>query len=90
METYVHRSGRTGRAGRQGVAITLYTRNQEGTMKEIERKTGNTFTRVGAPQPADLVKASAVSATMKLDAVPAANLAFFEESAKAVLAKRGT
>lgn len=90
VETYVHRSGRTGRAGRQGVAITLYTRNQEGTMKEIERRTGNTFTRVGAPQPADLVAASAVEARLTLESVHVDNLEHFKKSAEEVLATRCT
>lgn len=34
-EAYVHRSGRTGRAGRKGVCITLYTPRQRGSLGEI-------------------------------------------------------
>lgn len=35
-EYYVHRIGRTGRAGKEGVAVTLYTPRQRNKLKEIE------------------------------------------------------
>jgi ATP-dependent RNA helicase DDX21 len=59
VESYVHRSGRTGRAGSKGVCITLYTKQQEYILTEIERRVGNTFIRIGPPQPRDLVKVRA-------------------------------
>jgi ATP-dependent RNA helicase RhlE len=34
-ETYVHRIGRTGRAGRQGIGITLLTPDQQGDVKKL-------------------------------------------------------
>lgn len=36
-ETYLHRIGRTGRAGQEGIAVTLVGPDDEGTMREIER-----------------------------------------------------
>ncbi len=39
-EDYVHRIGRTGRAGTSGVAFSLVTRNQAGLLKKIERANG--------------------------------------------------
>ena len=50
VETYVHRSGRTGRAGSKGVCITLFKHNQKGILDEIAQATNNTFKRIGAPQ----------------------------------------
>jgi ATP-dependent RNA helicase DDX21 len=50
VDTYVHRSGRTGRAGAKGTCITLFTRQQENVIKQIETATKNKFTRIGAPQ----------------------------------------
>jgi superfamily II DNA/RNA helicase len=38
-EDYVHRIGRTGRAGRQGVAISLASGKDVGTVRQIERYT---------------------------------------------------
>jgi superfamily II DNA/RNA helicase len=39
-ETYIHRSGRTGRAGHTGVCITLVGRKHEERIPWIERKAG--------------------------------------------------
>lgn len=39
-ETYVHRIGRTGRAGKSGVAISLTTRGQDARMRAVEALTG--------------------------------------------------
>ncbi|CAM9259489.1 unnamed protein product [Ascophyllum nodosum] len=68
-ESYVHRSGRTGRAGRKGMCITLYTPRQRGGLGEIERHIGNAFSWRGAPQPDDIVNASAGAAMEDIRAV---------------------
>ena len=49
-EDYVHRIGRTGRAGNTGRAITLFTTAEEHSMKAIERLTGQTVERVVRPE----------------------------------------
>ena len=48
-EDYVHRIGRTGRAGQKGRAITLVTPGDEITMRTIERLTGQKVERVLLP-----------------------------------------
>ena len=48
-EDYVHRIGRTGRAGNKGRAITLLTSAEEHTMRAIERLTGQPVERVLLP-----------------------------------------
>ena len=40
-ETYVHRIGRTGRAGHEGVAISLVDHGEKGFLRNIEKLTGN-------------------------------------------------
>ena len=40
VETYVHRSGRTGRAGRPGTCITFYKQNQEYLLQNITKRAG--------------------------------------------------
>jgi ATP-dependent RNA helicase RhlE len=48
-EDYVHRIGRTGRAGNTGRAITLVAPRDEPSMRAIERMTGQTVERVLLP-----------------------------------------
>jgi ATP-dependent RNA helicase RhlE len=48
-EDYVHRIGRTGRAGNKGRAITLVTSAEEHTMRAIERLTGQKVERILLP-----------------------------------------
>ena len=47
-DDYVHRIGRTGRAGATGIAITLATREDARTVAAIEKLTGTKIARVGA------------------------------------------
>ena len=42
-EYYVHRIGRTGRAGNEGVAITLFTPRQKSQLKDLEKLTKSTI-----------------------------------------------
>ncbi|KAE9614855.1 hypothetical protein Lal_00036083 [Lupinus albus] len=45
-EIFVHRSGRTGRAGKKGAAILVYTSDQTRAVKTIERDVGCRFTEL--------------------------------------------
>lgn len=38
VDWYVHRIGRTGRAGNEGIAVTLYTAEEVKWLKNIENK----------------------------------------------------
>jgi len=57
-ETYIHRSGRTARAGREGTCITFYTIKQKNLVQMIESQAGIKFTKIGVPQPEQVIKAS--------------------------------
>ncbi|BAJ00819.1 DEAD/DEAH box helicase [Shewanella violacea] len=48
-EDYVHRIGRTGRAGKSGVAISLVSREEERTLYDIETLIGKKLPRVTIP-----------------------------------------
>jgi ATP-dependent RNA helicase RhlE len=48
-EDYVHRIGRTGRAGNTGRAITLFTAAEEHSMRAIEKLMGQSVERVHLP-----------------------------------------
>ncbi|KAL1307689.1 hypothetical protein HN51_049583 [Arachis hypogaea] len=45
-EIFVHRSGRTGRAGKKGTAILVYTEDQSRAVKTIERDVGCRFSEL--------------------------------------------
>ncbi|WP_076407498.1 DEAD/DEAH box helicase [Shewanella sp. UCD-KL12] len=48
-EDYVHRIGRTGRAGKSGVAISLVSREEERTLYDIEKLIGKKISRITIP-----------------------------------------
>ncbi|KAL8275577.1 hypothetical protein Esti_000528 [Eimeria stiedai] len=50
VETYIHRAGRTGRAGRRGVALLFYGKGDADFLAQIEKEGGFVFKRVGFPQ----------------------------------------
>jgi ATP-dependent RNA helicase DeaD len=49
VESYTHRSGRTGRAGRTGISISIITQKFEEKVRQIERKTKAVFTKKTIP-----------------------------------------
>src|SRR5690349_1183833 len=53
-ETYVHRIGRTGWAGREGVAITLVEPREHRLLRDIERTIGQPLSIEGLPTVADV------------------------------------
>lgn len=48
-ESYVHRIGRTGRAGKKGIAMLFVTPRESGQLKNIERTTKRKVDRMDAP-----------------------------------------
>ncbi|MBU2701926.1 ATP-dependent RNA helicase DeaD [Sporomusaceae bacterium BoRhaA] len=55
-ESYVHRIGRTGRAGRKGIAITFIQPREYRQLKLIERATKTRIVRRALPSPADILE----------------------------------
>ncbi|VFQ99616.1 unnamed protein product [Cuscuta campestris] len=54
-EDYIHRSGRTGRAGNSGVAVMFYD-PKKSNISKIEKDSGVKFEMMAAPQPAEVAK----------------------------------
>ena len=48
-EVYIHRSGRTGRAGKKGISITLIHLREKGKLREVERTINKTFIKKDVP-----------------------------------------
>lgn len=53
-EVYIHRIGRTGRAGKTGVAITLLSPKEKRRMREVEAITKQTITKMELPTVSDI------------------------------------
>jgi ATP-dependent RNA helicase DeaD len=48
-EVYIHRSGRTGRAGKHGISIAIIHSRERGKLKSVERKLKRTFEQRPVP-----------------------------------------
>jgi ATP-dependent RNA helicase DeaD len=49
IESYTHRSGRTGRAGKTGISICIINSKEIGKIRQIERIIGKKFTKAEVP-----------------------------------------
>lgn len=56
-ETYIHRAGRTARAGKAGVCITFWTLKHKQALQSISFRAGVQFKTIGIPQPEDVIRA---------------------------------
>ena len=56
FEIYIHRSGRTGRAGKKGVSIAIVHTREMRKIREIEKKTQIVFLREDVPSGMDICK----------------------------------
>ncbi|KAJ0238191.1 DEAD-box ATP-dependent RNA helicase 7 [Hirschfeldia incana] len=88
VEDYIHRSGRTGRAGNTGVAVMLYDSRKSGVSR-IEKQSGIKFEHVSAPQPNDIAKAVGMEAAEKITQVCDTVVPAFLAAAKELLESSG-
>ena len=56
VESYTHRSGRTGRAGRKGTSIAIIHTRERSKMRNIEKEIGKKFVEGEIPTPQDICK----------------------------------
>ena len=68
-ETYIHRSGRTGRAGKTGISIAIIHGRETRKLKEIERKHGISFKKELVPNGVDICKNRLYSLIDKIEKV---------------------
>ena len=55
-EVYIHRSGRTGRAGKKGVSVAIINGRNMRKLKDIERVSGISFNKKDVPNGLDICK----------------------------------
>ncbi|GAB1295177.1 Nucleolar RNA helicase 2 [Apodemus speciosus] len=90
VESYIHRSGRTGRAGRTGVCICFYQHKEEYQLAQVEQKAGIKFKRIGVPSATEIIKASSKDAIRQLlDSVPPTAIGHFKQSAEKLIEEKG-
>lgn len=53
-ESYIHRSGRTARAGASGTCITFYNNKNEHLIDQIGEQAGIAMERISKPRPQDV------------------------------------
>ena len=88
-ETFVHRSGRTGRAGKEGTAILMHTPYQKRTLDVLQRELGCKFESIDPPSAADVLRSSAEQAALKLLNVHPDVRAIFMPTAEKLLSEQG-
>ena len=54
IETYTHRSGRTGRAGKTGLSMVIITKSEQRKIKSIEKMIQKQFVKKEIPQGMDI------------------------------------
>lgn len=88
-DAYVHRSGRTGRAGRTGICISLYEPRDRHYLQVVERSTGIKFKRVGIPSILNVAESSSADAIKSLESIPADVIEHFKVYAEELIEKKG-
>lgn len=89
-ETFVHRSGRTGRAGKEGNAILMFTGSQRRTVKSLERDVGCHFEFISPPQVEEVLESSADQVVATLQGVHPESIQFFLPTAQKMIEEQGT
>ncbi|KAF4363120.1 hypothetical protein F8388_009786 [Cannabis sativa] len=89
-ETFVHRSGRTGRAGKEGSAILMFTSNQRRTIRSLERDVGCKFEFVSPPSIDEVLGSSADHVVATLSGVHPESIKYFTPTAQKLIDEQGT
>ena len=56
IENYIHRSGRTGRAGKKGTSIAIVHTREKSKIRQVERQLGKEFVAGEMPTPQEICK----------------------------------
>jgi ATP-dependent RNA helicase DDX21 len=90
-DTYVHRSGRTGRAGAKGISVLLFQQNQARDIVRIERSLGHgfKFDLQGPPSSEAALNAAAKTSAIACQSVADETAEYFKEAASSLLANSG-
>jgi len=87
VDTYVHRSGRTGRAGRKGTSVLLFDSDQARDIVKIEKSLGHgfKFELSGPPSVESALEAAAKTSAFACNSIPDETAEHFKSAAMALL-----
>ena len=85
----MHRSGRTGRAGKEGNAILMFTSSQRRTVRSLERDVGCKFEFVSPPAIEEVLESSAEHVVATLSGVHPESIEFFTPTAQKLIEEQG-
>ncbi len=68
-EIYIHRSGRTGRAGKRGISITLIHLREKGKLRQVEKKVNKSFTQKPVPSGKEICEKQLFSLIDKVEKI---------------------
>jgi len=88
-EAYIHRSGRTGRAGRQGMCVTVYSPRESFIMRALERAVGIKFKRLGVPSENQITSVSHKDIQAAVGHIHPGVLPLFEQTAQEFIRQSG-
>lgn len=85
-ESYVHRIGRTGRAGKQGMAMTFVTPREKSYLSVVERTTKKRMERMQAPSLDEALEGQQKAVIEKIvQTIESNNLNFYRQTAEELL-----
>jgi ATP-dependent RNA helicase DeaD len=68
-EIYIHRSGRTGRAGKKGISVTLIHLREKGKLRQVEKKVNKTFIQKPVPSGNEICEKQLFSLIDKMEKI---------------------
>lgn len=84
-DSYVHRIGRTGRAGKNGISVTFVTPNELGYMRTIEQLTRKKMMPLRPPSDAEAFKGQLSAANKKVEDLLNSDLSKYTDGAAKLL-----
>ena len=84
-EAFLHRSGRTGRAGKKGKAIVIFSERERRQLRFLEKDTDCKFEHISPPQPQEVMRAAALLQVERVKNVDNSLRPFFSQVADELL-----